>query len=201
MRRLGVALLSMIALTACTPAGPPPGEVAPAPAVSTGVRDELTSGDLLPTSPPERLRIPALDADVPVTGLGLQPDGSMQVPDDAATVGWYTRAPTPGSLGPAILAGHVDYRGEKGTFARLSRLREDDRILVDRADGVTAEFAVTRTERHRKDRFPSEAVYGPIDHAGLRLITCGGAFDTGAGHYVDNIVVFAVLRGVSPATP
>jgi hypothetical protein len=36
-------------------------------------------------------------------------------------------------------------------------------------------------------------VYGDIDHAGLRLITCGGAFDDATGHYLDNIVVFATL--------
>jgi len=34
---------------------------------------------------------------------------------------------------------------------------------------------------------------GPFDHAGLRLITCGGPFDSASGHYVDNIVVYADL--------
>jgi hypothetical protein len=157
----------------------------------------LTSGDLLPTSPPTRVRIPALDVDAAVTGLGLEADGTMQVPADAATVGWYTRAPTPGSLGPAVLAGHVDYRGREGTFAGLSKLRRTDRIEVTRTDGVTAVFEVTETGRYPKDRFPSDAVYGPIDHAGLRLITCGGDFDSRSGHYADNVVVFAALRTTS----
>ncbi len=64
---------------------------------------------------------------------------------------------------------------------------------VARQDGSTAVFRVTRVEQHRKDAFPTAAVYGDIDHAGLRLITCGGPFDRRARSYTDNIVVFAEL--------
>jgi sortase (surface protein transpeptidase) len=156
--------------------------------------DTLTRGPLLPTATPTRVEIPALHVNVPLIGLGQQADGSMQVPTDAPTVGWYTKAPTPGSLGPAVLAGHVNFHNRLGTFARLSTLHTGDRITVDRQDGTTATFAVTAVDRYAKNRFPSTAVYGPIDHAGLRLITCGGPFDSGSGHYADNIVVYADLQ-------
>jgi hypothetical protein len=63
-------------------------------------------------------------------------------------------------------------------------------VTVSRADGTTATFGVTTVDRYAKDRFPSAAV----DHAALRLITCGGPFDSGSGHYEDNIVVYADLR-------
>jgi sortase (surface protein transpeptidase) len=173
----------------------PPSAAAPATASSTRAgNDVLTRGLLLPTSTPVRLAIPALQVDVPLTGLGQQTDGSMQVPTDGRTVGWYTKAPTPGSLGPAVLAGHVDFKGRPGTFARISTLRAGDKITVERQDRTTATFAVTRVDRYAKDRFPSDAVYGPIDHAGLRLITCGGPFDSSSGHYVDNVVVYADLQ-------
>ena len=56
-------------------------------------------------------------------------------------------------------------------------------------------FEVTGVRRFPKKRFPTELVYGNTDHAALRLITCGGAFDVSTGHYVDNIVVFASLVG------
>jgi sortase (surface protein transpeptidase) len=153
----------------------------------------LTRGPLLPTSPPTRVEIPTLQVNVALTSLGRQADGSMQVPTDAHTVGWYTGAPTPGSLGPAVLAGHVNFHGQNGTFARLSTLRAGARITVARQDGTTAIFAVTAVDRYAKNHFPTAAVYGSIDHAGLRLITCGGPFDSGSGHYVDNIVVYADL--------
>jgi hypothetical protein len=42
--------------------------------------------------------------------------------------------------------------------------------------------------------------YGDLDHAGLRLITCGGSFDRQARSYDDNIVVFADLVATHPAS-
>jgi sortase (surface protein transpeptidase) len=140
------------------------------------------------------VEIPALKISAGPIGLGRQSDGTMQVPTDAATIGWYTEAPTPGSLGPAILAGHVDFHGRRGTFARLAALRAGDEIRVTRRDNRTAVFRVTRTDRYAKNAFPTQSVYGPIDHAGLRLITCGGDFDDSSGHYRDNIVVYADLH-------
>ena len=38
--------------------------------------------------------------------------------------------------------------------------------------------------------------YGAIDHAGLRLITCGGTYDAARHRYLDNVVVFARLEAV-----
>ncbi|GGR12900.1 class F sortase [Actinoplanes ianthinogenes] len=166
------------------------GLVAPA-------EEELTSGPLLASSPPVRLEVPALHVSAPVTRLGLQADGSMEVPSDTRTVGWFTGAPAPGALGPAVLAGHVDFRGEVGAFGRLDTLRGGDTVRVAREDGTVAEFVVSRVGRYPKKAFPTEAVYGPIDHAGLRLITCGGDFDRRTGHYVDNVVAFASLRGLA----
>ncbi len=36
-------------------------------------------------------------------------------------------------------------------------------------------------------------MYGDLDHAGLRLITCGGVLNRLAHSYDDNIIVFADL--------
>jgi hypothetical protein len=40
---------------------------------------------------------------------------------------------------------------------------------------------------------PYARVFGLVSYPGLRLITCGGAFDYQTGHYVDNIVVYASM--------
>jgi hypothetical protein len=191
MNRLWPAITVAVAL-GCTACGGARPDVAPVPSPPVAApADPLTRGALLPTSQPTKVEIRALGVDAPVIGLGLRGDGTMEVPDDATTVGWFTGAPTPGSLGPAVLAGHVDFKGAAGTFARLSALRPGDEIRVARRDGTTAVFAVTEVGRYPKNRFPAEEVYGPIDHAGLRLITCGGDFDRRSGHYEDNVVVFA----------
>ncbi|WP_433605298.1 class F sortase [Dactylosporangium sp. CA-139114] len=201
MRRGTVTAAALLALAACstppaapdTEAAPAVTRTAPAPPSADAVQ-ELTSGPLMVSSPPVRLSIPELGVTSNLIGLATNPDGTMEVPGDASTVGWFTGAPTPGALGPAVLAGHVDWKGDKGAFYRLATLTAGDEITVTRLDGSQAVFAVTKVERHPKDQFPTQAVYGPTDHAALRLITCGGEFDAAAGHYRDNIVAFADLK-------
>jgi sortase (surface protein transpeptidase) len=123
--------------------------------------------------------------------LGVE-DGAMQVPANPARAGWYKLGPTPGELGPAVIAGHVTWNGP-AVFFRLGSIRRGDKIEVTRRDGVTAVFAVTDVRRFPKVRFPTRVVFGTIDYAGLRLITCGGTYDSSAHRYLDNIVVFARL--------
>ncbi|MDP9302495.1 MAG: hypothetical protein M3P43_16625, partial [Actinomycetota bacterium] len=57
-------------------------------------------------------------------------------------------------------------------------------------------FVVTGVAEYPKSAFPTEAVYGSTSRPTLRLITCGGRFDFSTGHYVDNVVVFAVAAPV-----
>jgi hypothetical protein len=57
-------------------------------------------------------------------------------------------------------------------------------------------FTVTRVAQFSKSRFPNREVYGQIDHAGLRLITCGGTYDAARRKYLDNVVVFAKPEAV-----
>lgn len=142
---------------------------------------------------PVRLRIPAIDVDSELMDLGLQADGTLEVPPGGFPAGWYTGAPTPGELGPAIIAGHVDWDGRPGVFFNLRDLSPGDEIVIARQDGTTARFRVTHVEQFDKDAFPTQAVYGDLDHAGLRLITCAGALDPSRRSYDDNLVVFAEL--------
>jgi hypothetical protein len=144
-------------------------------------------------STPVHLRIPAIAVDAMLMELGLRDDGTMEVPPDGVQAGWYTGAPTPGEWGPAIIAGHVDWGGNPGVFNRLHSLGPDNEIVVTRADGTVAVFRVTRLEQFPKNAFATSAVYGNIDHAGLRLITCGGSFDPQSHSYDENVVVFAEL--------
>ena len=166
---------------------------------------DQTATDTEPTQPavagtmvaaaPVRLRIPSIGVDSDLMDLGLQTDGTLEVPPSGFPAGWYTGAPTPGELGPAIIAGHVDWSGQPGVFFDLWELSTGDEIAITRLDGSTARFRVTRVEQFAKHAFPTQAVYGDLDHAGLRLITCGGDFDPQALSYRDNIIVFAELTG------
>jgi sortase (surface protein transpeptidase) len=160
----------------------------------TDVRDKIT-GLVLPESDPVTVSIPRIGARSTLVELGLK-DGAMQTPDDPARAGWFSRGPTPGALGPAVIAGHVTWDGAPAVFYRLGTMRRGDQVSVTRKDGRTAVFTVSRVARFSKSRFPSQAVYGAIDHAGLRLITCGGTYDAARHSYLDNVVVFARLEAV-----
>ncbi len=176
-------------------AGPPRAEPSGAalPSTTPGPAPAEAEPLTLPRSVPLRLRIPSIDVDSDLMSLGLQKDGTLEVPPGAFPAGWFTGAPTPGELGPAIIAGHVRFK-TPGVFERLTELRRDDEISVAREDGSSAVFVVTRVERFAKAAFPTRKVYGNIDHAGLRLITCGG-LDASTNKFDENVVVFAELKG------
>jgi sortase (surface protein transpeptidase) len=163
------------------------------PRADQDVRDQI-KGLVLPESEPVTVSIPKIGVRSRLVDLGLDDDGDMEVPDPAVA-GWFTRGPTPGALGPAVITGHVTWNGP-AVFYRLGTMRRGDQVSVTRKDGKTAVFTVTRVARFSKSRFPSQAVYGEIDHAGLRLITCGGTYDAARNTYMDNVIVFAKLKAV-----
>lgn len=66
------------------------------------------------------------------------------------------------------------------------------KVHVDLADGAVATFRVTATKQYPQSRFPTRRVYAEGEEPLLRLVTCGGVYDRGAGRYLDNVVVFAV---------
>jgi len=162
-----------------------------------GIADRIT-GPVLLESEPVEVFIPRLGVQSSLVGLAVDGAGAMEVPQDPALAGWYTRGPSPGALGPAVIAGHVTWNQVPAVFFRLSQLRRGDLVRVAREDGTEAIFSVSRMARYDKTRFPTRAVFGNIDHAGLRLITCGGTYDGASHRYSDNVVIFATLVDVRP---
>jgi sortase (surface protein transpeptidase) len=126
-----------------------------------------------------------------VTPLGLNQDGTLEVPRRWEETGWYTGGPEPGERGPAVIAGHVDSTSGPAVFYRLGELVRGAVVSIRRADGSDVRFRVRRLERRAKDDFPTRSVYGRTVDAQLRLITCGGGFDSSTGHYRDNTIVYA----------
>ncbi len=165
--------------------------VAALPAPAGPIVAPPQSADPPPVASPVSLTIPLIGVKTSLITLGLAADGSLQVPSSTAVAGWYTGSPRPGSIGSAIIVGHIDSLSGPGVFYRLSELRRGDQVYLRRADGTTVLFLVTLVQSYLKDNFPTQAVYGPTPDAELRLITCGGAFDAATGHYLSNIVVYA----------
>jgi sortase (surface protein transpeptidase) len=145
----------------------------------------------LPPSPPVRVEIPAIGVSSSLVRLGLNPDRTMEVPGDFQVAGWFTGAPQPGQLGPAVIAGHVDSRTGPAVFYRLRDLRPGDQIRVVRADRRVVRFKVDSLASYPKQSLPPDAVYGATTTPALRLITCAGSFDRSSRSYRDNLVVSA----------
>lgn len=137
------------------------------------------------------LRVPSIGLNTRrLAELGQDSGRRLEVPSDAATVGHYSGGAAAGERGPAIYASHVAYRGAQGGFAHLAEVAAGDQVLVDRADGVTVVYRVDLVDLVDKDAFPTLAVYGPTTEPELRLITCGGTFNTGADTFEDNVIVY-----------
>jgi hypothetical protein len=170
---------------------------APQPAgAAAGTTGLKARGPSLRRSPPVAISIPDIGVRSGLLHLGVNPDGTLQVPslltssDEAA---WYKGSATPGEIGASVIEGHVDSDEGPAVFFRLGALLPGDRVNVRLADGVTAVFRVTGVRRYLKSEFPAKIIYGATGYAALRLITCGGSFDYTTRHYLSSVVVFASL--------
>ncbi len=175
---------------------------APQPSRSAAGATGSGQGPSLVRSLPVSVRIPAIGVDSKLLHLGLNSDGTIQVPSVRTSSGeaaWYKYSATPGQIGSSVIEGHVDGNHGPAVFFRLGALRPGNAIEVTLADGITAVFRVTGVREYVKSRFPARAIYGATDSAALRLITCGGAFDYTTGHYLSSTVVYASLASSRPA--
>lgn len=150
----------------------------------------------LSRSVPTAVEIPKIGVSSTLVSLGLQGDGSLQVPTDFSKAGWYASGAYPGQADepPALIVGHVDNYKGPAVFFRLKELGVGDRVLVPRADGTTATFVVYRTANYVKTSFPAQSVYAATGRPELRLITCTGQFDSNARSYLSNFVAYAYLE-------
>jgi sortase (surface protein transpeptidase) len=149
-------------------------------------------------STPIGLRIPAIGVAVSVSALGLNPDGTVQVPTNFDEPGWFRLGPSPGEVGTAVILGHVDSTKGPAVFFRLRQLQAGDPVEVSLADGVVVYFTVVSVVMYPKDQFPADLVYGSHGYSALQLVTCGGVFDQAAHSYRSNVVVYTSLVATTP---
>lgn len=200
---LALVLVGAIALTLGLLGG---GRALPKPAPSpTALRDAVATPPTVrplgtARSVPLTLQIPAIGLSIPLgTSLGLNADGTVQVPTTTLQPGWFRLGPTPGQVGSAVILGHVDNHLGPGVFFQLRTLAAGDRIYVGLTDGTTAQFTVDSVAMYVKQQFPAQRVYGSQGSSELQLVTCGGVFDHQTGSYLSNIVVYSSLSSVTPA--
>ncbi|MEC3980382.1 class F sortase [Amycolatopsis sp. H20-H5] len=174
------------------PISAPPSTSVPTTEAAAPVVPQVPA-DPLSRSLPVSVKVPRIGVDSTLLSLGLNPDRTVEVPKDFSKAGWYDYGPTPGEQGASVILGHIDSFRGPAVFYKLSQLVPGDLVQVTRRDGTTANFTVDARRQYPKKQFPAKDVYGKVDYAGLRLVTCGGQFDSKARSYLDNIVVYAHL--------
>ncbi|HUK72093.1 MAG TPA: class F sortase [Streptosporangiaceae bacterium] len=167
----------------------PAAAIAPTPAGQEVAVGGRSAGYQTPR--PVALVIPAIGVNARLVDLGLTAAGTVQVPADPASPGWYTGSSRPGAIGSSVLLGHIDSPSGPAVFYRLGQLRPGERVYVRRADGTLAVFRIDAVRRYLKSHFPTAAVYGPAPDPELRLISCTGVFDQNLKSYLSNVVVYA----------
>jgi hypothetical protein len=183
----------------------PPG-VGPGPSSTTPRTPALSSKAV-----PDKLGIPVtlIVADhhvqAPVSANALNADGSLYVPPDPHDVSWSSQDVAPGTgHGTIIVVGHVNYGGAAGAFSDLADYRVGQVITLVLADGRRLKYAVAappievnkdNVGSRRQELFDqshSYALAGRPRTGRLLLLSCGGVFDNGTGHYQSNIFVYAL---------
>ncbi len=141
----------------------------------------------------DRLRIPAININIPLEQVGLTTQGAVDVPRSPISAAWFNLGPRPGDNGSAVVVGHYGRwkNGLSGAFNNLSKLRQGDKIYIENAKGSTTIFVV----RERKSYDPQADAYDVFnsddDKPHLNLITCEGAWDKVSKSYSKRLVIFA----------
>lgn len=174
--------------------GPASAAVA-APAFDVGRFQPMDTPPILGPATPTRVRIPAISVNAPLMSLALDATGRLAAPPEQNRnlAGWYGGGASPGEIGTAVIAGHVDNDQGPAVFYSLGSLKPGAEVDVDRADGVTAVFTVDAVQAYDARAFPNDKVYGDAARAELRVITCGAGFDKRRHEYLGNVVAFAHL--------
>ena len=184
-----------------------------APSVTPAARAAASpraSATILARSVPVEVKIPSIGVDARIMQV-YDPGGQLQAPPlsgaGASEVGWWAGVPgnpqqsySPGQAGPAVLVGHINSSAIGDlVFAHLTSLKAGQQVMVTLAGGQQVTFVMQSLQEISKAewaggdalaRQTTQKVYGPTSVPSLRLITCGGAFDSSTGHYVDNVIAY-----------
>jgi Sortase domain len=163
-----------------------------------GTAGQTAAPDVTAVRVPVRLLIPAIGVSAPVLPTGVQADGSLAIPPDPSDVGWWAAGGFPGEpTGAVIIVGHINsaVRGP-GALLRLQDARPGMVITV-MASGQAYRYRVVALRAYAKVTLPVTAVFGQQVAARLVVVSCGGPFDASTGHYLDNIVAYAVPSGTA----
>lgn len=130
---------------------------------------------------PRYISIPALNIDkARVQTVGLTKYNTLDTPRNISDTAWYNQSAYPGQgYGAVLIDGHNGGISRNGVFAKLSSLKKDDEITIERGDGKKFHYFVVENKTESlKDANTTgmQRLLTPFDtdKEGLGLITCAG---------------------------
>jgi sortase (surface protein transpeptidase) len=171
-------------------------DTASAPRPSSEVNIPRQSAALQPivqAPVPVRIQIPSVSIDIEIVPVGVEANGSMEIPEKVTIAGWYRYGPSPSSdKGSTVITAHVDALVQGlGPFAALSSLPKNAEIIVTTDAGVEHRYLLESVQNFQKGQVPLDQVFDRSGAPRLVLITCGGQFDKKLRTYSDNVVAIA----------
>jgi LPXTG-site transpeptidase (sortase) family protein len=205
-RLLWSVAVAALSLAGCgTPAMPIPPQLS---TPNINVSPPTAPGTITPTG----IEIPSIGVDAhEVIEVGLDSHHELGVPplSKPKEVAWYKKSPIPGDVATCsyaagcvqrtVLDGHINGDGIEGVFARLAQLHKGDEIDVNRSDGQTVVYKVSKVLIFEKSAFPTDEVYDGPAISTLALITCGPG-QLHHGNYLQQTVVLANFSDFKPTT-
>lgn len=162
-----------------------------------GEADDGTADDRytsLDPAAPVRLEIPKLDVVAAVWEIDIDPEGALDPPRDASTVGWWRDSAAPGAeTGQTVITGHTVHTGG-GSLNRIGTLEPGDDVDVISNSG-RMRYSVDRVRYYSREEITEHAVelFGQeTGNGNLVLITCA---DWNGEYYERNVIVFGTPLG------
>ncbi|MFE6616016.1 class F sortase [Amycolatopsis sp. NPDC057786] len=124
----------------------------------------------------------------------LTADGTLPIPEGLDEATWWG-AKLGADQGASLLSGHVNWKGKKGPFDELWRLKTGQQVDVVDIDGGKWVYRIGEVVTVHKTKLAEQAekLFGPDGPHRLVLVTCGGEYVGGTDGYEDNRIVTASL--------
>ncbi|WET81541.1 class F sortase [Amycolatopsis sp. QT-25] len=124
----------------------------------------------------------------------LTADGTLPIPEGLDEATWWG-AKLGADQGASLLSGHVNWKGKKGPFDELWRLKAGQQVNVADTDGGKWVYKIDEIVTVHKTKLAEQAekLFGPDGPHRLVLVTCGGEYVGGTDGYEDNRIVTASL--------
>ena len=145
------------------------------------------------TAQPATVRLPG-GGTAKLIHAEVSEDGSLPIPQGLDEATWWG-AQIGAAQGAALLSGHVNWKGKKGPFDELWRLKAGQDVEVADVAGGRWVYRVDEVVTVHKDKLAaqSEQLFSQEGPHRLVLVTCGGEYVGGTEGYQDNRIATASL--------